>query len=410
MSGHGPRAALPRSAQGDRPRLELADIVREYRLAYEATHVLSPTERAVLDAVERCRTPALGGHVDVCLECGFARPSYNSCHDRHCPKCPAVAQAKWIAGRLERVLPTHYFHVVFTLPAELRGVAHGNRAVVYDLLFRCAAETLLDLGRDPKRLGGELGITTVLHSWARDLSFHPHVHCIVTGGALSNGGDRWLSARDEYLFPVQVMGKLFRGKMLDALRRAEQRGKLRIHDPARFAATVAGLYRKDWVVYCKRPFGGPEQVIKYLGQYTHRVGLSNHRLLAMDERGVTFRTKSGKRVTLAGVTFLTRWLSHVLPRGFVKIRHYGLMSAAHAKTRLELARDRLQPAAEAETDAPLVEAATPMETLATAKWRDVIEVLTGIDFGACPSCGGRALERHTLPRAFTHTRAPPKVA
>ena len=404
MSGHGPCAGSIGSAQGDRPGLELADIIREYRPAFAQKHVLTPTEHAVLDAVERCRTATLGGHLDVCLECGFSRPSYNSCHDRHCPKCPAVAQAKWIAGRLERVLPTHYFHVVFTLPAELRAVAHQNPGLVYDLLFRSAAETLLDLGRDPKRLGGELGITLVLHTWARDLSYHPHVHCVVTGGALSSDGERWIAARPEYLFPVKVMAKLFRAKMLDGLRRAERRGELRIHDAACFAATMARLYRKNWHVYCKRPFGGPEQVIRYLGQYTHRVALSNHRLVAMDERGVTFRTKDGQSVTLDGETFLARWLCHLLPHGFIKIRHYGLMSAAHATTRLELARKRLGPAPSAPSDREF-----PITTRA-AKWRDVIELLTGIDPDACPSCGVRAFERRPLPRAPPQAHREEKAA
>ena len=318
MSGHGPCAGS-RAAQSNRPSLELADIVRAHRTAYEQSHTLSLTERAVLDAIARCRTAALGGHVDVCTECGLVQPTYNSCHNRHCPKCPAVAQAKWIAARLERVLPTHYFHVVFTLPAELRGITKANRSTVFRLLLRCAAATLLQLGHDPKRLGGELGVTAVLHTWTQQLHFHPHAHCIVTGGALSPDGERWISAHPDYLFPVHVMGKLYRGKLLAALRRAQRRGELRLRDPDRFASLLSRLYRKNWVVYCKRPFGGPQQVISYLGQYTHRVALSNHRLVAMDEHTVTFRTKSGQRVPLDADTFLSRWLSHLVPKGFVKI-------------------------------------------------------------------------------------------
>ena len=390
------------SAQGARSALELADIVREYRDAYTQKYSLTPTESAVLDAIKRCRTAALGGHVDVCLDCGHERPSYNSCHNRHCPKCPAVMQAKWIAGRLERVLPTHYFHVVFTLPAELRALTFAHPGLVYDLLFRCASNTLLELGRDQKRLGGEFGLTMVLHTWTRDLSYHPHVHCIVTGGAL-DAGNHWHDARPDYLFPVQVMGKLFRGKMLAALRRAQKRGKLRPSDEPAFNSLLAKLYRKDWVVYCKRPFGGPQQVIRYLGQYTHRIAISNHRLIAMDARTVTFRTKDGKRVTLDGVTFLRRWLQHILPPRFVKIRHYGLMSAAHAKTRLEVARSQLESAQDTKPHehvapracvGPIAEASLP-----TASWREVIALLTGIDLGACPACGSRRLERTALPRA-----------
>jgi hypothetical protein len=389
--------------------LELADIVRAHRPAYEQSHTLMATERVVLDAVERCRTAALGGHVDVCTACGFRQPTYNSCHDRHCPKCPAVAQAKWIAARLERVLPTHYFHVVFTLPAELRGLAKANRATVFRLLLRCAAATLLELGQDPKRLGGELGVTAVLHTWTQQLHFHPHAHCIVTGGALSRDGDRWIPTHPGYLFPVHVMGKLFRGKMLAALRRAERRGQLRVGDPKRFTALIARLYRNRWVVYCKRPFGGPEQVITYLGQYTHRVAISNHRLVAMDEHSVTFRTKSGQRTTLDAETFLSRWLCHVLPKRFVKIRHYGLMSASHATTRLETAR-RLLDTTVAPPAAPASPEPIPSDDIRTASWRQVIQILTGIDLGSCPACGSRALERRPLPRVIIEPRGPPKAA
>jgi hypothetical protein len=323
-----------------------------------------------------------------------------------------VAQAKWIAGRLERVIPTHYFHVVFTLPSELRAIARANPVLVYDLLFRCAAATLLELGGDTNRLGGELGVTTVLHTWSRDLSYHPHVHAVVTGGALSHDGERWLSARDDYLFPVEVMGKLFRGKMLAALRRSREQGDLRTDDPTRFAEIVAQLYRKNWVVYCKRPFGGPEQVVRYLGQYTHRIALSNHRLVGMDDHGVTFRTKNGKRVTVEGVKFLERWLSHVLPPRFVKIRHHGLMSAAHATTRLELARQLLLGApVNAEPQPSACPATTPApHPVAIRQWRDIIELLTGIDLGACPRCGSRTLRREPLPRSPHEARAPPKAA
>jgi len=411
MCEHGPCAGSTGPAQGSRPSLELADIIRAYRSAYEQQRTLTPTERAVLDAVEHCRTAALGGHVNVCPRCGFVSdPSFNSCHNRHCPKCPAVAQAKWIAGRLERVLPTHYFHVVFTLPAQLRGLARANPKVVYDLLFRCASETLLELGQDPKRFGGELGVTLVLHTWTQKLDFHPHVHGIVTGGALSPDGNRWRSTRPGFLFPVHVMGKLFRGKLLDALRRAQRSGKLRVRDAARFAALLAGLYRKRWCVYCKRPFGGAEQVIQYLGQYTHRVAISNHRLVAMNEQGVTFRTKTGELVTLDGVAFLDRWLGHILPPRFRKIRHYGLLSPRHATSRLELARQLLPPSTKSAAPTGIRPQDSSARNLRTAKWREVIRILTGIDLDACPCCGAHELERRTLPRTLTSPRAPPKAA
>ena len=388
----------------------LADVVRRYRQAYEQTHGLWPAERAVLNAVQRCRTAALGGHLDHCRDCGRDRPSYNSCHNRHCPTCPAVPQAKWIAGRLQRVLPTHYFHVVFTLPAELRRTAKANRELVYDLLIRYASETLLEFGTDPERLGGELGVTTVLHTWSRTLEYHPHIHCIVTGGALSLDGNRWLAARPNYLFPVEALARVFRGKLLDGLKQAQQSGKLRVWESKRFASSVAALYRKDWNVYCKRPFGGPEQVIKYLGQYTHRVAISNQRLVSMGERGVTFRTKSGHQMTLDGITFLSRWLQHVLPPRFVKIRHFGLMSSSHATTRLELARALLNaPMSSQTSDAATAPVLVENARKPNAKWRDIILTLNGIDLRACPYCGGRNLVREPLSRRAATARAPPEA-
>ena len=412
MCQHPCGAGSQEAAPDRRAPTTLADVVRTYRPAYEQTHRLFPTERAVLNSVERCRTAELGGHVDHCRDCGRDRPSYNSCHNRHCPTCPAVPQAKWIAGRLQRVLPTHYFHVVFTLPAELRGITIGNRELVYDLLFRCASETLLEFGRDEQRLGGELGVTTVLHTWTRTLEYHPHLHCIVTGGALSPNAERWIATRPNYLFPVEALAMVFRGKLLDGLKRAERTGKLRIADSKRFASTVAALYRKDWNVYCKRPFGGPEQVIKYLGQYTHRVAISNQRLVSMDERGVTFRTKSGQRITLDGVVFLSRWLKHVLPPGFVKIRHFGLMSSSHATTRLQRARALLEAQALVEKSHPV---ATIPPTLVekalsrTSTWRDILLRLNGVDPAACPYCGSNNLTREPLPRTGAGARAPPEV-
>ncbi len=404
-----PCAGSTESAQGGRPALELANVVGEYRSAYEQQRILTVCERTVLDAVQRCRTAALGGHVEVCLRCGLVSPpSYNSCHNRHCPKCPAVAQAKWIAGRLERVLPTHYFHVVFTLPAQLRRLTRASPKLLYDLLLHCAAETLLELGQDPARLGGELGVTMVLHTWNQKLELHPHAHGIVTGGALSPDGQQWLPTRPDFLFPVRVMGKLFRGKLLDALRCAQRSGQLRVDDSARFAARLASLYRKRWCVYCKRPFGGAEQVIQYLGQYTHRVALSNHRIVAMDHRGVTFRTKTGEPVTLDGVTFLDRWLCHLLPPRFRKIRHYGLLAPSRVADRLDQARRLLaptpHPAAPESVETPI--GSRPR----TAKWRELIRILTGIDLDTCPRCGSQQLEHRPLSRAPTDARAPPRAA
>jgi hypothetical protein len=392
------RASSLRATPTRRPLLEVADIVREHGEAYLRRHAVSAAELRALRDIASCRTAALGGHVDVCDACGHREVSYNSCRNRHCPKCQSLAGAKWIEARTTRVLPTHHFHVVFTLPAELRALALINRERVFDLLFASAAQTLLELGADPKRLGALLGVTAVLHTWSRDLSFHPHLHCIVTGGGLSPDGTRWVACRRDYFLPVLVLGALFRGKMLAALRRAYDRGELvlsggaaALADPSAFAALLDVLYNKRWVVYAKPPFGGAEQVFRYLGRYTHRVGLSNHRLLGMDARGVCFRTRGDKTVTLAPIEFLRRFLMHVLPRGFVKIRHYGLLSSSHATTTLEVARTRLEGAS-----ATASSATRPTPAIESADWRARLAALTGIDLTRCPRCGAPMTRRALL--------------
>ena len=364
-------------------------MVRAHGDALARKRALRPEERSTLRAIERCRTAVLGGHLDVCTECGYQKPAYNSCRNRHCPKCQALAQARWIDKRVERTLPVHYFHVVFTLPAELRALAKRHREVVFDILFASASKTLLRLGEDPKRLGAELGITMVLHTWTRDLRFHPHVHAIVTGGGLSQDGSRWVRAGETFLFPVHVMGALFRGKMIAALQSAHERRKLDLS-----SVDVSALSKIRWVIYAKRPFGGPQQVIQYLGRYTHRVGISNSRLLSMDERGVTFRTKTGT-ATVAAEAFVARFLQHVLPARFVKIRHYGLHSASHACSRLRLAKRLLAPGP------PEAPAAQDHDTAC------LIRRLTGIDVRICPACHKPSLVREPLPE---QSRAPPARA
>jgi hypothetical protein len=349
-----------------------------------------------LRAVARCRTAVLGGHVDVCDGCGHAEIAYNSCRDRHCPKCQSMSQARWVEQRMERVLPTHSFHVVFTLPSQLHGLVMANREAMFDMLFACAAETLLELGRDPKRLGAELGITSVLHTWTRELLFHPHVHCIVTGGGLSLDGERWVSTRPDFLFPVRVMGALFRGKFLARLRRAYERGELSLRGPAaqlvdrdRFARLCDKVYKKRWVVYSKPPFGGPEQVFRYLGRYTHRVGISNQRLVSLDERGVTFRTRGDKTLTVAPGEFLRRFVLHVLPKGFVKIRHHGLMAPGHVSTKLAVARRLIEGAERVETSSTTTPR-TPRD------FRDLLLALTGVDLRRCPRCLIGTMTPHPL--------------
>lgn len=303
---------------------------------------------------------------------------------------------------MERMLPTHSFHVVFTLPRELRRLALANREALFSILFACSADTLIELGRDPKRLGGDLGVTSILHTWQRDLRFHPHVHSIVTGGGLSKDGLRWVEARRDHLFPVRVMGKLFRGKFLDALCRARQQGKLSfvgpaasLADPERFEALCEKLRKKRWVVYCKPPFGDNEQAFRYLGSYTHRVGISNDRLVSFDERGVTFRTRGDAKVTVKPDEFLRRFVLHVLPKGFVKSRHYGLFAPSHVATKLAAARALLTPAAPP-TDAAAAPVPASEPDRPPQDFREVLLALTGVNLRRCSRCGALALVRRPL--------------
>jgi hypothetical protein len=386
-----------------RPRLEVADIFRSASGAFRDKYAPTPEQRKVIAAIQQCRTAKLGGHLDVCSACGHQRPAYNSCRNRHCPKCQALAQARWIEKRSERIIPTKYFHVVFTLPQELRALARVNPTEMYDLLLESAARTLLDFGRS--RLHAQLGVTCVLHTWTRDLRLHPHAHCIVTAGGLDEQ-KHWIPARSRFLFPVKAMSKAFRGKVLDGLAVLYKDGLLALEggcadlvERATFDKLKDRLYRKEWVVYAKQPFGGPEQVFQYLGRYTHRVGMSNQRLVSFDEQDVCFRTKHGKTTTVDAVEFLRRFLLHVLPAGFVKIRHYGLLAAANVNTKLETARRCLSPVHEN----PQPESVIP-ETPPT--WRDQFLKLTGIDLLVCPACGGRSMERRSLDDSTPSSRLP----
>lgn len=373
-----------RSTGLERPHLEVADVFRRWGEAYREQHALSPEQARAMRAIELCRTAALGGHLDVCDHaCGFERPSYNSCRDRHCPKCQSLAQAAWVEKRKERILPANYFHVVFTLPEELRPLALNNRERVFNLLFQAASATLLELGHDERRLGALLGFTAVLHTWTRALAFHPHLHAIVIGGGLSDDGDHWRGVRGgRFLFPVKVLSRLFRGKFLAGLREARDHGELRFENSCValgaedvFQALLDKLYAKEWVVYAKRPFGGAEQVYRYLGLYTHRIGIANSRLQEIDERGVRFSTKDGKSVTLPPFEFIRRYLLHVLPAGFVKIRHYGLLAAANVKSKLVRAASLFG-----------VSVAAPQTEPAPVTWADWVRLLTGRDPLRCPRC------------------------
>lgn len=324
-----------------RPRLEVADVVRAHgpELIEAMGDRLSSAKKRVLRHLAACRTSALGGHVERCDLCAHERIAYNSCRDRHCPKCQAQARADWLDARQDDLLPVEYFHVVFTMPEEVARIALQNKKTVYGILFAASAQTLQQIAADRRHLGAEIGFLSVLHTWGQTLRHHPHVHCVVPGGGLSADGTRWISCAPGFFLSVKVLARVFRGKFLERLKRAHTDGKLSFQGSLEplggagaFAAHLRALYEKNWVVYAKPPFGGPLQVLKYLARYTHRVAISNHRLLAMEHGRVTFAYKDyahGERqrtMTLDAVEFLRRFLLHVLPKGFTRIRHYGLLA------------------------------------------------------------------------------------
>ncbi len=385
-----------RPAPAGRPRFDIADIVRQHRAALESRTRLSPAQGRVLSDIERCRTAALGGHLDVCRSCGHEHPAYNSCRNRHCPKCQALRQEQWIAARGERLLPVRHFHVVFTLPAELRPLAKAVPRAVFDALFAAASATLLDLGAS--RLGATLGVTMVLHTWTRDLRYHPHVHSIVTAGGLARDGVHWIRTGHDYLLAVGMMGAVFRGKMLESLHRLHARGKLAAYDefrdPEAFDRLMARASRSRWVVYAKKPFRRADHVLRYLGRYTHRVAISNSRFISVTDDLVTFHTKDGKRAFLHPVEFIRRFVQHVLPEGFHKIRHFGLYAGASVADALPAAR------------AALVPALTPPAVTPPPTWRDRLRALTGRDVDRCRVCGG-LVEHLPLPRPDVRSRGPP---
>ena len=308
----------------------MADVIRRHaRLLNNAT----PEHIRILRRVAACRTAALGGHVETCDHCQHQRIAYNSCRNRHCPKCQASACARWMDERASELLPVEYFHVVFTLPPAFNALALSNRCVVYGVLFKAVAQTLLEVAANPKHLGAKIGFLAILHTWGQNLSLHPHLHCVIPGGGLSSDGNRWIASRPGFFLPVRILSRVFRGKFIDFLRREWAKGRLRgLPDEASFEALANAAVRDDWVVYAKPPFGGPAQVLKYLSRYTHKIAISNRRLVSMDDRTVSFRWKdyahqNRQRVmTLEAGEFLRRFLMHVVPRGFMRIRHFGFLA------------------------------------------------------------------------------------
>ena len=390
-----------------RPPLEVADLVRAAGTEFieRNRHWIRWPHIKVLLAIARCRTAALGGHIDECSRCGHrAAISYNSCRNRHCPKCQTGAREHWLEARRRELLPSPYAHVVFTLPQQLAPLALQNKKIIYDLLLRASAETLLEVARNPRRLGAEIGFFSVLHTWNQKLQLHPHVHCVVPAGGLSLDRTRWIRSHPRFFLPRSVLRRRFRGKFVAGLKSAFQRGQLHLSgdlsllgQPRVFASWLRPLFRKNWVVYCKPPFGGPEYVLQYLGRYTHRVAISNHRLISLADGQVTFRWRDSahhneqKVMSLSLDEFLRRFLLHLLPKGFVRIRHFGFLANRRRATLLPLCRQALT-ALQPQTQP---EASAPKET--RPLW-------------LCPNCGGPMVVIERLSAAQLQLRSPPSLA
>jgi hypothetical protein len=340
-----------------RAELELADVVRVH--GNKLGDDLRPEQRRVLRAIANCRTAALGGHVQRCDHCHHRLIAYNSCRNRHCPKCQASACARWMQDRAAELLPVEYFHVVFTLPDDFNALALSNPRVAYGVLFEAVAQTLLEVAANPKHLGARIGFLCILHTWGQNLCLHPHVHCILPGGGISLDGSRWVSCRAGFFLPVRVLSRVFRGKFIDLLKRARSAGKLiGVNDDLAFERMLNASVRHDWVVYAKPPFGGPQQVLKYLSRYTHRIAISNRRLVSMDDQSVTFRWKDyahhnrPRTMKLEASEFLRRFLLHVVPRSFVRIRHYGLLANRHRGDTLDRCRQLIGASGQFESPDP----------------------------------------------------------
>jgi hypothetical protein len=382
-----------------RTSLEVADVFRRHGAAYRQAHSghIGCVERRVMGAIEACRTAALGGHVEQCGDCGLIRQAYNSCRNRHCPKCQGLARAEWLAERQAELLPTQYFHVVFTMPASIAEIAFQNKAIVYGILFKAAAETLRTIATDPKHLGAQIGLVAVLHTWGQNLHHHPHVHCVVPGGGPSLDGMRWVSCRPGFFLPVRVLSRLYRRLFLESLQAAFEAGALGffsdladLREPDAFTKLIVEMNQIEWIVHAKPPFGGPSQVLAYLGRYTHRVAIANSRIVTIENDQVAFRWKDyrhhdkAKVMTLAADEFIRRFLLHTLPDAFHRIRHYGFLANGHRAAKLALCRRLLA--------APTPQAAPP-----AADYREQYLRLTGRSLDVCPCCGGRMTTLGAIP-------------
>jgi hypothetical protein len=387
--------------------LEVADIFRRYGDAFRRSHDghLGRVERRVMAAIEACRTPALGGHIEQCGDCGLVRCAFNSCRNRHCPKCQGLARAAWLEARQADLLPVPYFHVVFTLPAPAAEIAFQNKRVVYAILFRAAAEAMRDVAADPRHLGAEVGAVAVLHTWGQTLQHHPHLHCIGPAGGLSPDGTRWVQCRPGFFLPVRLLSRRFRDLFTARLAAASERGELRfcgtlatLSEPAGFSACLDALRGIEWVVYAKPPFAGPASVLAYLGRYTHRVAIANSRLTRLADGQVDFTWKDyrhhgkTKTMTLAADEFMRRFLLHTIPDGFHRIRHLGFLANGHRRERLALCR-------------ALLAVPTP-EPPVTQSYRERYRQLTGTALDVCPDCGGHMVELGPLPRRPRADRRP----
>jgi hypothetical protein len=392
-----------------RPTLEVADIFRQHGNAYRESHPLPLEQLNVMRAIEVCRTATLGGHVETCGHCAYTRNAYNSCRNRHCPKCQGAERLHWLQNRQEEILPVQYFHVVFTLPEPIAQIAFYNKEVVYNILFRATAETLVTIAADPKHLGAGIGFFAVLHTWGQKMLHHPHLHCVVPGGGISSDHERWVPCRPGFFLPVKVLSRLFRRLFLEALEEAFKQGELQFFselsspsDAANFSAYLDPLRDSEWVVYAKPPFGGPQQVLAYLGRYTHRVAISNQRLQSLENSQVTFQWKdykhknkqNSKTMTLDAGEFIRRFLLHTLPAGFQRIRHFGFLANCHRKAKLALCRQLLLP--------PIVELLPE-----SAQTRPLLDFLAQNKPAICPQCSLGTMIRVTLLPAYRWPALPP---